>query len=201
MQILTESRAEEFLEKNKFPIVKRGIAYNLKQAEQIAKKLGYPVVLKNPSILHKTEKNAVKTNVTKETIKKAYHSLNSKKVLVQKHVKGIEIFAGIKKDQTFNHVLAFGLGGIYTEILKDISFRICPITAKDALEMIKETKSYPLLKGARGIHSVDINLIKSILLKLSNLTKKYPNIQELDINPMMAEKNKVEIVDARIILD
>lgn len=201
MQILTESRAEEFLEKNKFPIVKRGIAYNLKQAKSIAKRIGYPVVLKNPSILHKTEKNAVKTNITKETIEKAYHSLKAKRILIQKHVRGIEIFAGIKKDQTFNHVLAFGLGGIYTEILKDISFRICPITAKDALEMIKETKSYPLLKGARGIKPININLVKNILLKLSNLTKKYPNIQELDINPMIAEKNRLEIVDARIIFD
>lgn len=203
-KILTEKEAEDFLEKENFPIVKRKIAKNKKEILSYAKEIGFPVVLKNPTLLHKTEKNAVKINITEKNIEKAYEELKKTKpssILIQKYIKGSEILIGLKKDPSFSHVIAFGLGGIYSEILKDVSFRICPITKKDAAAMIKEIKGYQLLKGARGRKPVNIKLIENILIKISNLAKKYPNIRELDINPFMVDEKNAKIVDARIIFD
>jgi len=203
-KILTEKEAEDFLEKENFPIVKRKIAKNKKEILSYAKEIGFPVVLKNPSLLHKTEKNAIKTNITEKNIENALKELEKTKpstILIQKQIQGSEILIGLKKDPSFGHVIAFGLGGIYSEILKDVSFRICPITKKDAAAMIKEIKGYQLLKGARGKKPVNIKLIENILIKISNLAKKYPNIKELDINPFMVNEKHAKIVDARIIFD
>lgn len=204
IKILTEKEAEDFLEKENFPVVKRKLAKNKKEILQYAKEIGFPVVLKNPALLHKTEKNAIKVNITEKNIEKAYEELKKTKpssILIQKQIEGSEILIGLKKDPSFGHVIAFGLGGIYSEILKDVSFRICPITKKDAATMIREIRGYQLLKGARGRKPVNTKLIENILIKISNLTKKYPNIKELDINPFIINKNFAKIVDARIIFD
>ncbi len=199
MRVLNEDEAEEFLEENGFPIVKRELVKSLKGALDSAEKIGYPIVLKNPKILHKTEKNAVKI-CTRDNIKENYNSLNSKEVLVQKFVEGNEILIGLKKDLSFGHVIAFGLGGIFSEVLKDVSFRICPVKEKDIDEMIKEIKGYKILLGVRGQKAVNIDRIKEILKKISNLSEKYPEIIELDINPLIVGKD-VEIVDARIVME
>jgi acyl-CoA synthetase (NDP forming) len=121
-------------------------------------------------------------------------------ILVQKYTEGKQIIIGLKKDPTFGHVLAFGLGGIFTEILKDVSFRICPITEQDAELMIQEIKGYSILKGYRN-SSANIKSIKQILMKTSELAKKYPKIKELDINPLIVNEKQATIVDARIIFD
>lgn len=199
MRILNEDKAEEFLEENGFPIVKRELVKSLEGALDSAEKIGYPIVLKNPKILHKTEKNAVKI-CTRDNIKENYNSLNSKEVLVQKFVEGNEILIGLKKDPSFGHVIAFGLGGIFSEVLKDVSFRICPVKEKDIDEMIKEIKGYKILLGVRGQKAVNIDRIKEILKKISNLSEKYPEIIELDINPLIVGKD-AEIVDARIVME
>ena len=108
---------------------------------------------------------------------------------------------GLKNDRNFGPVIVLGTGGIYTEILKDATFRVCPITKSDAEEMIREIKSYEILKGARGKKSVDINKIINVMLKLSDLSMKYKNIQELDINPLLVNEDYVKIVDARIVFN
>ncbi len=206
-KVLSEKEAEDFLEKNSFPIVKRKLANNLNEIIKYSKDLGYPIALKLSSqeVLHKTDIGAIKLNLQEKDIEKAYNELikikvKKPKILVQKYCEGKQIIIGLKKDPTFGHVLAFGLGGIFTEILKDVSFRICPITEQDADSMIQEIKGYPILKGYRE-KPINIKLIKQILIKTSELTKKYPKIKELDINPLIVNEKQATIVDARIIFD
>ena len=206
-KILSEKEASDLLEKNSFPIVKRKLAKNLNEIFKFSKEIGYPVALKlvSKGILHKTDIGEVKLNLQEKDIENAYNELIKIKVkkqgvLVQKYTEGKQIIIGLKKDLTFGHVLAFGLGGIFTEILKDISFRICPITEQDADSMIREIKGYPILKGYRNTFS-NIKSIKKILIKTSELAKKYPKIKELDINPLIITDKQATIVDAKIIFD
>ena len=109
------------------------------------------------------------------------------------------IITGLKKDPTFGHVIAFGVGGIFTEIIKDVVFRVCPISKKDAIEMIKEIKAYKILEGTRGEKPVNFYSLLRVLLALSELSKKYENIEELDINPLIVNEKNAKIVDARIV--
>lgn len=199
MKILAEYEAEELLEKEGLPTTKRRLVKNEKELLEAAESIGYPLVLKDPSILHKTEKNAVILNVYSHNLKEAYAKLKTNKVLVQKQEEGLQLLIGIKKDDVFNHVLAFGAGGIYTEVIKDVSFRIIPLERKDIKEMISETKISKLFNYRNN--KIDITKIEEILLKISNLVKKYPNIKELDINPLIINNEKMVIADARIILE
>lgn len=208
MKILNEYEAEEFLEKNNFPVTKRHLAKTQSQAIKYSKKIGFPVSLKilGKNILHKSDVGGVFTNLQSEKeIKKAFQKIKKIKgfqsCLIQKYIKGKYILIGLKKDPSFGHVLVAGLGGIYTEIIKDISFRVCPINKKQALEMLKELRSYKLLTGARKQKQVNIQKIINILVKISNLPKKNKKIKELDINPLVVNEKEAIIVDARIILE
>ena len=161
--------------------------------------------LASPELLHKSDKNAVKLNINEDNFEKAYNELMKipvKKdgVILQKFMHGKDILLGLKKDPTFGHVIVVGIGGIYAEVMKDVSMRIVPIKKSDAVEMLKELKSYKILEGFRG-EKVNINLIVDELMKLSKLSEKYPEIKELDINPLIANEHHVKVVDARIIFD
>ncbi|MDP2946799.1 MAG: acetate--CoA ligase family protein [Nanoarchaeota archaeon] len=199
MKILKEYEAEVFLKKSGLPIIRHKLITNEKELLKAAELLEYPLVLKNPSELHKTEKNAVILNIYKDNLISSYKKLKTKKVLVQKQIEGLQLLIGIKKDPTFSHVLAFGSGGIYTEILKDVSFRVLPVTNKDVKEMISETKISKLLNYRNN--KIDAKKLESILLKISNLVKKYPKIKELDINPLIVNNKELVIADARIIFE
>lgn len=206
MRVLIEREAEDFLEKEGFPVAKRFIASNLKEAVDFADKLKYPVTMKvvSKQILHKSDVGGVKLDIrNKEEVKKHFQELSKLKgfegVLMQKFREGRFILIGLKEDQTFGHAIAFGTGGIYTEVLKDVSFRVCPINDKDAESMIQETKAYEILKGARGYKPVNLNTIKKLLVKFSKLPSKYPKIKELDVNPLLVTDSTEEIIDARII--
>ena len=199
MKVLMEKEAEDFLEKKGFNVIKRGLASNLNQAKEIAKKIGYPVALKNANLLHKSDKGGVKLNIFEQDIENAFKELKSNKVLVQKYTQGKEILLGIKKDPTFGHVIVYGIGGIYTEILKDVSYKVVPLERKDALDMLNEIKFKGLLT-ARG-SKINENLIINNILKLSELAKKYKNITELDINPLLVDDKSAVIADARIVME
>ena len=114
---------------------------------------------------------------------------------------GIEVIIGVSKDAQFGPVLMFGLGGILVEVLKDVSFRIIPLTRQDAEEMIREIKGYPLLQGYRGQEPADIPYLEQLIVKVSELVEQYPQIKELDLNPVFAYKDGAVAVDARIILE
>lgn len=174
---------------------------------EAAKILGYPLVLKvvSEKIIHKSDVGGVKVDIrSEEEAKKAYNEIMNIKYaegcLVQKFVPGDWFLVGLKKDPTFNHVLAFGTGGIYTEVIKDVALRICPASIDEIRKMMKETKSYKILEGIRG-KKLNIKAVENILLKTSELTKKYPNIQELDINPLVVNEKEAVVVDVRIVLD
>lgn len=199
MKIMNEKEAEDFLEKKGFKVNKRGFATNLEKAKKIAKEIGYPVVLKNNKLLHKSDKGGVKLNIQEDTIEAAFRELKSNEVLIHKQGVGKEFLLGIKKDPAFGHVILFGIGGIYTEMLKDVSIRVTPIDKKDAEKMIDEIK-YKEYYDNRGLKVNRLLLIQNIL-KLNDLAVKNKNIQELDINPLMVDDKNAVVADARIILE
>lgn len=205
MQVLLGKEAGDFLSRNRFNVVQRLVAKNEKEVISKSRKLGFPVVLKvlSPRIVHKTEKGAVKTDIRNEKeLKKAFRELKkfNSDFLIQKFIQGDWFLVGLKKDPSFGHVLGFGLGGIYTEVLKDVSFRVCPLSMKDIDSMLKETKAFQILSGARG-KKYNLKAVKEILLKTSRFAKKYPNIMELDINPLVVNSKHAVIVDARVVLE
>ncbi len=208
MQILTEKDAEDFLEKKGFPVAKRIAAKSLDETIKAAKKIKFPLVLKiiSKRIIHKSDVHGVKLNIKNlEELEKAFNELkkikNFEGVLVQEYLEGQYLITGLKNDPTFGHVLVFGLGGIYTEVLKDVSFRVCPINNKEAIEMVKEIRAYKILEGIRGDKKVNLYSIYRVLLALSELSKRYKDIQELDINPLIANEKSAKIIDARIIFN
>jgi len=113
---------------------------------------------------------------------------------------GVEVIIGVSQDPQFGPVLMFGLGGIWVEVLKDVAFRLIPITPYDAREMIREIKGFPLLEGYRGQEPAHLPTLEGILLQVSELVEKHPQIQELDINPIFAYRDGAVAVDARVIL-
>jgi acetyl-CoA synthetase (ADP-forming) len=114
---------------------------------------------------------------------------------------GVEVIIGMTKDAQFGPVLMFGLGGIFVELLKDVSFRIVPLAKEDAREMIREIKGYPMLEGFRGGEPVDISILEEILLQVSRFVDNHAEIKELDLNPIFAYKDGAVAVDARVILE
>jgi len=207
MRVLVEQEAEDFLEKEGFPVAKRKIVKTEEEMLKASKEIGYPLVLKvvSKKILHKSDVGGVKIDLRSENEARAAFKeiMNIKDVeacLVQKFIKGDWFLVGLKKDTTFNHVIAFGTGGIYTEVIKDVALRICPVSIEEIKKMMKETKSYKILDGIRG-KRLNIESVENVLLKTSDLTKKYPNIQELDINPLVVNEKESVIVDVRIVFD
>ncbi len=199
-KILTEKDAEDFLERHKFPVVKRAVVKNEKQLIESSKKIGFPIVLKNPFILHKTEKSAVITDINQDNLLRSYSLLKkrtkSKTLLMQKQLSGLELILGLKKDPVFGHVILCGAGGIFTELLRDTSSRICPIAREDAKSMLSELKISKLFNFRNK--NLNQNALLSLLIWLSELTKRHPNIQELDLNPVILDEKSATIVDARI---
>jgi len=210
MQQLDIIKTIKILEKNKLPFSKSNIVKTKEQAIKTAKKIGFPVALKITSskIIHKTDVNGVEINLeTEDQVDKAYDHIlkKNKKVkidgfLVQKMETGTEIIIGMKKDPQFGPIIMFGLGGIFTEILKDVSLRITPIDKNQAVDMIKEIKAHPILEGSRGRKAVNINALVDILLKTSQLSQN-KNILELDFNPVIVDDKSATIVDARIMVE
>jgi acyl-CoA synthetase (NDP forming) len=200
MKVFTEKEAEEFLEKEGFKIIKRKHITSQSELRKIVNKIGFPLVLKvsGKKIVHKNKVHGVKTDIQNyEQALKAFHEIkkikNFEEVMIQKQIKGEEFLLGIKKTPEFGHACAFGAGGIHTEKLKDISFRVCPFNKSEAKKMISEVKM------AQNLNNKNTNIITKNLLKLCGLVKKYPKIKELDINPLIVTTKSAIIVDARIV--
>lgn len=208
MYVLAEKEAEEFLEKHGFPVSKRLITKDIKEALNYCHKIGYPTALKvvSPTIIHKSDVGGVFLDLRNDfDVIDAFRKIKKIKgfeaIMVEKYTEGKFILLGLKKDAAFGHAIAVGWGGIYTEVLKDISFRICPIDKKEAMEMLEELKFFKVLKGVRGERQVDFKKITDVIVKLSRLPAKFKAITELDINPMIADEKSVRIVDARIVFN
>jgi acyl-CoA synthetase (NDP forming) len=214
--LLTEVEAKEVLKQAGISVVETRLATSRDEAVSISQQLGFPVVLKIASsdVVHKSDAGGVKLGLeTAEqvgkaydeimaAIKKAYPQAKIQGVSVQKMARpGVEVIVGMSKDAQFGPVLMFGLGGILVEILKDVSFRIVPLVKRDAAEMIRDIKGYPLLEGYRGQEPVDIANLEDMILKVSDFVEKHPEIRELDLNPIFAYKDGAVAVDARIVLE
>ncbi|MBI4045039.1 MAG: acetate--CoA ligase family protein [Candidatus Diapherotrites archaeon] len=177
------------------------------EALKAAAKTGYPLALKviSSSITHKTEKGGVKINLrNEEELEKAFMELAALEefegALVQPMASGTEIIIGGKVDDQFGPTILFGLGGIFVEVLKDYSLRICPITRSDAREMIHEIRGFTVLAGARGKPAANLKEIENALLNTSRLLMKEKQVRELDFNPLMVNEKEAVCVDARIIV-
>lgn len=214
LNFLMEHEGADLLRKYHLPVARSQLAASKEQAIEIAESIGYPVVLKGMSkdIVHKTEAGVVKLNISNsieltkaydEIIKNALNYNNEAEIagiLVQEMAsKGIELIFGLKKDPVFGHQLIIGFGGTLVEIMKDFTVRMMPVTEEDIEEMIKELKSYPILKGYRRQAGVNIDLIKKICFGLNQLVEDYPNIEELDLNPVIFANNDAIIADVRIL--
>jgi acyl-CoA synthetase (NDP forming) len=213
---LTEIESKEVIKEAGIPVVEAKLAKTKTEAISLSKKMGFPVALKivSPDVIHKSDSGGVELGLTNaahvgeaygkilSTIKKHYPKAKIQGVSVQKMARpGVEVIIGMTKDAQFGPVLMFGLGGILVEVLKDVAFRIVPLTKRDAHEMIKEIKGYPVLEGYRGQEPADISFLEDLLLKVSAFVDKNPEIKELDLNPIFAYKNRAVAVDARVILE
>jgi len=185
------------------------LAKTRNEAGQIAEKLGYPVVMKGCSaeLAHKTEAGMVKLNVgNSEEAARVFDELMGKikgldGVLIQKMVKGSREFViGLSRDPQFGPCVMFGLGGIFTEAIKDVTFRVAPLSKEDALEMIDEIKTKKLLGEFRGSPAVDREALAKALVGVGELGIKYDSISEIDINPLIISGNKPVAVDTLVVL-
>jgi len=200
------------------PLVEGELITSIKEGQELTKKIGYPVVMKvtSPQLLHKSEAGVVKVGVPDDkSFAETYNYLIDKAkrfdalariegVLVEKMAPiGEEVIIGMKRDPGFGPVMMFGMGGIFVELFKDVSFRIAPIGVVDAVEMVKETKAYQLLNGWRGGTKFDIEAIASVIIKLSQLAMDFPQIQEVEINPLrvLSEGEGALGLDCRMILN
>jgi len=212
---LGEEEARQVISAYGFRIPKSILAVSESEAVEAAKEIGYPVVMKisSPDILHKSDLGGVRVGIKTDAeartcfcditqkARRLMPDAEIKGVLVQQMITGgKEVILGMSRDPQFGPLLMFGLGGIYIEILKDVSFRIAPIGSAEAEEMIREIRSFPLLKGARGEKPVDINTVVNDILRLSQLVTDFPEIIEMDINPLIVfpEGGGTMALDARI---
>lgn len=214
--LLTEVESKRLLEGAGIRIIKAELAKSAKDAVARSKSLGFPVVLKiaSPDVVHKSDIGGVKVGLNNSTqVTKAYREIMTAVkgkqpdarihgVSVQPMAKpGVEVIIGMSKDAQFGPVIMFGLGGILVEILKDVSFRIVPLTKRDAGEMIRDIKGYPVLEGYRGQEPSDVSALEDMILKISTFVEQNPEIKELDLNPVFAYKDGAVAVDARIVLE
>jgi acyl-CoA synthetase (NDP forming) len=213
---LTEIESKQLIKETGIPVVEAKLAQTKTEAISLSKKMGFPVVLKivSPDVIHKSDSGGVELGLASvaqvgkayskilSAIKKHYPKAKIQGVSVQKMARpGVEVIIGMTKDAQFGPVLMFGLGGILVEVLKDVAFRIVPLTKRDAHEMIKEIKGYPVLEGYRGQEPADVAFLEDLILKVSDFVDKNPEIKELDLNPVFAYKNRAVAVDARVILE
>ncbi|MFC2067179.1 acetate--CoA ligase alpha subunit [Chloroflexota bacterium] len=197
--LLSDMEARRVIETYGLPLSKFLLAHSADEAVNNAEEIGYPVVTKivSPDILHKTDIGGVRVGLENpEAVRSAYTEVveSARRLMpqaqvlgvdIQTMVKGKEVILGVSRDPQFGPLLMFGFGGVYVEVLKDVSFRVAPITRQDAMDMIHEIRSYPLLAGVRGEKTADIKAIVECLLRLSQLVTDFPQIMELDINPLM----------------
>jgi acyl-CoA synthetase (NDP forming) len=212
--ILTEVESKQILHEAGIPVAIAEIASSAKDAVAAAERFGYPAVLKvlSPDIAHKSDVGGVKVGLESAseveaafeeimaTVKARQPDARIEGVAVQKMAPpGTEVIIGMSKDPQFGPVMMFGLGGIFVEVLKDVAFRIVPLEPRDAQEMIREIKGFPVLEGVRGQDPADLTALEKLILQVSEFVEKHPEIEELDLNPVFAYKDGVIAVDARIV--
>ncbi|MHA1991206.1 MAG: acetate--CoA ligase alpha subunit [Candidatus Hodarchaeales archaeon] len=213
---LTEQEAKQIASLYGIPVPKEDLARLKLEAIEIANKLGYPIVMKivSPDIMHKTDVGGVKLNITQDNEVAKYFDeiiLSSRSKVPNADIKGIliteflpkakEFFIGMTRDPQVGPLIAVGLGGIYVEVMKDVTFRVAPISLADGRSMLEELRSYPLLTGVRGEKPADINAIVDILNRICKLAMDFEEIVEIDINPLFVyEKESKKLPNKRTVI-
>jgi acetyltransferase len=213
---LTEFIAQDVLKAYGLPVPKTILARTSDEAAQAAKAIGYPVALKiaSPQISHKSDIGGVVVGIEgEEALRRTFLAVTNraKRANKEAYILGClvqamaspdakEVFAGFKRDPQYGPLVLFGLGGVYVEVLRDVSCRLAPLSLMDVGEMVREIKSYPILRGVRGEPPVDFRAIEDVLLTLSQIAMDFPEIEECDFNPIMASPDGALVVDARFTL-
>lgn len=214
-KVITEELSKGILEGYGVSVPEYALATTAKEAAEAAKKIGFPLVMKvvSPKILHKTDVGGVKVNITKVSdVKKTFTDMQKrldkkdsgfKGVLLEKMVpKGVELIVGVQNDPQFGPVIMVGMGGIMTEIMKDVAFRMLPITTKDAQSMLDELRGAALLRGFRGSDPVDTKMVSKMLVKIGKMAMDNADyINSIDFNPVVVYPKSYYVVDAKIILN
>ncbi|MBW1706631.1 MAG: acetate--CoA ligase family protein [Deltaproteobacteria bacterium] len=208
---LSEYESKKVLAAYQIPVTKETLVEDIKDLAKAAKEIGYPLVLKGCSseISHKTEKGLIRVDIRNEdeataAFKDIIADMDGKEnaVLVQELVKGQrELVIGLTRDAQFGPCVMFGLGGIFTEILKDISFRVAPLEKRDALDMMHDIKGYKILDAVRGMEAADLDILAYILIKIGQIGMENDRIKEIDINPVILSGSKPVAVDALVVLE
>jgi acyl-CoA synthetase (NDP forming) len=208
---LSEYESKQVLAAYQIPITREILVNDAKGLLTAAQEIGYPLVLKGCSaeISHKTEKGLIKVDIRNDgEATEAFDEImanmggNENSVLVQELVKGQrELVIGLTRDAQFGPCVMFGLGGIFTEILKDISFRVAPLEKRDALEMMGDIKGHKILEPVRGMEAADLDALADILIKVGQIGLENEKVKEIDINPVIISGSKPVAVDALVVLD
>ncbi len=198
---IPEERAFALLKRYGIPVVPQVFCSSESSVSAALRKIGFPCVMKAVGPLHKTDVGGVVTDVTgEEEALKVFRKLlkipDCEKVLVQKQLRGVELMVGGVRDGTFGSFVSFGLGGIYVEVLSDVSFRLCPVTESDAETMIKETAAWKILSGARG-RKYPVEELKRIIVSASNIMVR-SRLAEMDVNPLIATEKGFFAADVRM---
>ncbi len=212
---LLEHEAKSFIAEYGIAVTQIRLAKSEDEAVRFAQQIGFPVVLKivSPQVIHKSDVGGVKVNLKdEEELRRAYREImsnvrskvpnaNIEGILVQEFApQGVELIIGLIRDPQFGPTVMFGLGGVFVEVFKDVSFRVAPLSEQDAETMIREVKAYKLLTGFRGMEPVDVDAIKDALIKVGRIGVENEEIAEMDLNPVIAYPKGIKVVDARIIL-
>jgi acetyl-CoA synthetase (ADP-forming) len=199
------------LEREGIPVLTARLARDEDEAAGVASELGFPVVLKvsSPDVIHKTETGGIRVDLRGEeevrvafrTVVDAFRVSNPGKrldgAIVQRQGRGVELIVGVLKDGQFGPVLMCGLGGIFVEAMGDVAFRTIPISARDAREMLQDLRGYGVLTSSRR-ENVDLGAVENLLLTVSRLVERRPEIEEMDINPLFVSAAGVQVCDARV---
>lgn len=207
---LSEYESKQVLASYGIPVTREELILNPEDLSQAIHKIGYPLVMKGcaADIAHKTERGLIRVDIRNEDeAHVAYKEITAamgggeKAVLVQQMIKGQrELVVGLTRDPQFGPCVMFGLGGIFTEILEDTSFRVAPIEKRDALEMILEIKAHKILGAIRGMEPVDKDMLAKILIAVGQLGIENEAVTEIDINPVIISRGKPVAVDALVVL-
>jgi len=206
---LSEYESKKLLASYGIPITREILVTNQKDLESAVREIGFPLVLKGSTaeVSHKTEKGLVRVDIrTREEAVRAFQDLLGSLapdggVLVQEMIEGKrELVAGLTRDPQFGPCVMFGLGGIFTEILEDVAFRVAPLNRSDALAMMQDIRGHKILDSIRGMEPVDREALASILISLGKIGLEHEEVQEIDINPLIVRKGIPVAVDALVVI-
>ena len=207
---LSEYESKKVLAAYQIPVTREILVDDIKDLSKAVKEIGYPLALKgcSPETIHKTEKGLIRLDIRDEKeARSAFEEIMNSMlgtegtVLVQEMVRGQrELVIGLTRDVQFGPCVMFGLGGIFTEVLKDITFRVAPLERRDALDMMNEIRGHKILDAIRGMEAVDLDMLAEILISVGRIGLENGSVKEIDINPVIISGNRPVAVDALVAL-